>query len=258
MKNKYLLYIDILGFADLVSSNSDKVEMIYNIIDSLNVHSHNAFKTIVFSDTILVYNKSEPTNTKENQYFVMYAIEFIQDLTYHLADKDIYFRAILTYDKFKHYNLKNVECYFGDALINCYNKEKEVNGIGLFIDKRILNFNRIYPTTNYDNDLNFVSVLQCFERLSENTLGILPSEDLLTIDGTDEYWAIKFELNYLKNIYLNSINHSNSKVRGKFLQTYQLYKNLFKPILTEFEKTNFSYQSINENADWSIKRETYD
>lgn len=51
---KYLLYIDILGFSDMVRSEPAKVAELYLILDSLTVHRHEAFRTIVFSDTILV------------------------------------------------------------------------------------------------------------------------------------------------------------------------------------------------------------
>lgn len=257
MKKKYFLYIDILGFANLVTKSPEKIKLIYEIINSLNVHKHHAFKTIVFSDTILVYNKIDPESDREHNYLVMYACEFVQELTYHLADKDIYFRAILTYDNFTQYNLENIDCYYGDALVNCYNKEKEVNGMGLFIDKNIIKYNGIFPTTSYDKDLDFVFILQSFDRLYKNTQGELPSIDLLTIDGTDEYWSIKFELKYLKNIYLNSINGIDPKIRSKYLQTYQLFKNHYKLLLTKFEDNDFNYEIINPNANWKEKLDNY-
>lgn len=258
MKQKYFLYIDILGFADLVKQDPSEIEKIYEIINSLNVHSHDTFKTIVFSDTILVYNKVDVSSQHDHEYVVMYACEFVQDLMYRFADKKRHFRAILTYDNFKHYNLKNVECYYGDALVNSYYKEKDVNGIGLFIDKRIAKYNKIFPTTEYDKDLQYVCLLQCVERLNRNTGGVLPTNDLVIIDETDEYWAIKFELNILRDIFNNSIKHSNVKVRSKFLQTYQLYKNMFRALLLAFEDTNFDVTTINPKANWSEKQETYD
>ena len=258
MKKKYFLYIDILGFADLVKQDPSETEKLYNIINKLNVHSHDAFKTIVFSDTILVYNKVDVSSDHDHEYVVMYACEFVKDLMYHLSDKNRHFRAILTYDNFKHYNLKNVECYYGDALVNCYYKEKEVNGIGLFIDKKIVKYNKIFPSVEYDKDLEYVCVLQCFERLNDNTGGILPTKDLISINDTDEYWAIKFELNILRDIYSNSIQHPNIGVRSKFLQTYQLYKNMFKPLLLAFEESNFDVITINPKANWNKIRDTYD
>ena len=60
---KTFLYIDILGFKNLVTSNTDKVESIFKIIDSLHVHKDIAFQTIVFSDTILVFNKDNSYKT---------------------------------------------------------------------------------------------------------------------------------------------------------------------------------------------------
>jgi len=54
--NRFLLYIDILGFTDMTNNEPRKVARVYSILDELNVHKHNSFKTIVFSDTILVYN----------------------------------------------------------------------------------------------------------------------------------------------------------------------------------------------------------
>ena len=82
MKEKFLLYIDILGFSDLVQRNPDKVKEIYNIVNKLNVYKHDAFQTIIFSDTILVYNKHEANSIRDKEYVVMYMIEFAQDLIF--------------------------------------------------------------------------------------------------------------------------------------------------------------------------------
>jgi hypothetical protein len=60
MPDKYLLYIDILGFSDLVQNDPHQIERIYGVLDSLNVHRHDVFRTIVFSDTVLVYNRLTP------------------------------------------------------------------------------------------------------------------------------------------------------------------------------------------------------
>ena len=57
MQKKYLLYIDILGFANLVSKKPKEVKKIYEVVNELNVHRQSEFKAIIFSDTILIYNK---------------------------------------------------------------------------------------------------------------------------------------------------------------------------------------------------------
>ena len=56
MTDRYLLYIDVLGFSALIDEGLGKINDLYEVIASLNVHRHDAFKVIVFSDTILVYN----------------------------------------------------------------------------------------------------------------------------------------------------------------------------------------------------------
>jgi len=112
MQEKFLLYIDILGFSDLINSEKGTRDL-YKIIDSLNVHSHDVFQTIVFSDTIVVYNKEPVEDRKTAEYVVCYATEFAEDLHYRLIGKNIYFRAMLTYGEFEHYTLRNIECFFG-------------------------------------------------------------------------------------------------------------------------------------------------
>lgn len=124
MEEKYLLYIDILGFSDLVKDTPEQIECIYGVIDSLNVHRHDVFNTIVFSDTILVYNRVDAKTKEDHEYIVWYSIEFAEDLHHRLIGQDIYFRAVLVYGTFTHRKLKNVECFFGNALIDAYNREK--------------------------------------------------------------------------------------------------------------------------------------
>src|SRR5258706_9859405 len=77
---RFLLYIDILGFAQMSRSEPRKVARVYSILDSLNVHRHDMFKTIVFSDTILVYNLQLASSKSERDYLVWYLIEFAEDL----------------------------------------------------------------------------------------------------------------------------------------------------------------------------------
>ena len=101
-------------------SNTSKVERIYAILDSLNVHRHNAFKTIVFSDTILVYNPELARTEDDKSYLVWYLIEFAEDLHHRLTGQDVFFRAILTAGRFTHYHLENIESFFGEALIDAH------------------------------------------------------------------------------------------------------------------------------------------
>jgi hypothetical protein len=47
INNKYLLYIDILGFSDMVKNDYMKINKLFDHVNSLNVHRHTAFQTIV-------------------------------------------------------------------------------------------------------------------------------------------------------------------------------------------------------------------
>ena len=105
MRDEYLLYIDILGFTELAESSSDRVEDLYRVIASLNVHEHPDFATIVFSDTILVHCATNVRSEDSRRYVVMYLCEFAQDLLVRLCGRGVTFRAVLTYGAFEHYYL---------------------------------------------------------------------------------------------------------------------------------------------------------
>lgn len=247
---KFLLYIDILGFSDLVAKKPRKVEMLYSIIDSLNVHAHNAFKTIVFSDTILVYNTEASSSDRDREYFVMYACEFAQDLQRRLTGQDIHFRAVLVLGHFDHYHLKNIECFYGSALIKAYLREKDIPATGLFIDDASNHYNKIFPTTRFESDLNFVFLNQSLERLQNNTNGQLPTDNFV-LNEMDDYGDILFDIRLLKGIYRNMQTQNNSRIRTKYLTTWHLFRNRYPKILDSLEARNFSPQTICENFDWT-------
>lgn len=246
---KYLLYIDILGFSDLAKNEPSKIQKLFSIINELNVHKHSAFQTIVFSDTILIFNKIAPLDTKDHEYLVMYACEFVQDLIFRCLDLKIQFRAILTYDEFHYQKLENIEAYHGKALINAYNKEKEITGMWLYIDKQILKYNTIFKSVEFDKDYNFVFLLQAFERLNFYDVKNFPIPKQI-IQETYELYGLKKEVEILKTIKENIEIQKDSKVRAKYLQTYYLFKTRYKVILEALEENNFNYRVISPDANW--------
>lgn len=52
---------------------------------------------------------------------------------------NVYFKGIITLKPFTYLELKNVNAYYGEALISTYQDEKELKGFGLYIDKSISN-----------------------------------------------------------------------------------------------------------------------
>ena len=248
MNNKYLLYIDILGFSDMVKNDYGKITKLFDYINNLNVHRHDAFQTIVFSDTILIFNKETPKTTHDHEYFVMFACEFVQDLMCRSVDLEIQFRAILTYGEFFYERLSNIEAYHGKALVNSYQKEKEINGIGLFIDKNILKYNTIFKTTPFDSDLHFVFLMQSLETLHKFDYDIPIPASL--VDEAYTFYDIEWEVKILKVIKKNIDIQQNSKIRSKYIQTYYIYKERYKKIIEVLELSDFDYKILSPDAYW--------
>lgn len=248
--HKYLLYIDILGFAELVKTDYDKIRILFKTIDELNVHKHNAFQTIVFSDTILILNKKTPRNTYEHEYLVMFACEFVQDLMFRSINLEIQFRAILTYGDFFYEKLENIEAYHGKALVNAYYKEKDINSLGLFIDKNIQGYNKIFKTTQFDKDLDFVFLTQNLERLCYfYDASSLPIDPFI-IDQACEFPYLKDEVKILETLKKNIDTQIDSKIRGKYLHAYYFYQQRYKVFMNQLEINNFNYKIVSPKAKW--------
>jgi hypothetical protein len=248
--NKYLLYIDILGFTDLVRHDANKITVLFEIIDSLNVHRHSGFSTIAFSDTILVYNNEDPSSDFDHEYFVMFACEFVQDLQVKIRNMNIQFRAILTYGEFSVRQMTNIQAYHGRAFLYAYEKEKQINGMGLFIDKRISKYNKFLRFTSFDDDFDFVFILQALERLHSLGEFEIPIDHYL-IEITQDLLYLDTDVQYLSQLKYSVDNMSNSKIRGKYIQTYHYYQVRYPRLCSLFEASNFDHKILNPNADWS-------
>lgn len=182
MRNQYLLYIDILGFEEMVAKAPDRVDDVFRIIASLNAHRHPDFSTIVFSDTILVHSAAVPRSEHDHDYIVMYLCEFAQDLLRRLVGREIAFRAVITMGEFDHYLLNDVAYFYGQALLGAYKAEKKIKCTGLFIDGVCNRRNRIFPTASYDDDWHFVFLTQRLTELEDVYEGELPLDDRLVAD----------------------------------------------------------------------------
>jgi len=246
MKEKFLLYIDLLGFSDIVDA-PHKVRSLYKIVDSLNAHKHYYFNTIVFSDTILVYNEEEPKDDGERNYLVWYAIEFAEDLHHRLTGTGTFFRAILTHGEFDHYDLENIECFFGRALVDAYYSEKDLPAIGLFIDDICQQHNEYFRTAPFVPNRNFVYLNRCLERLQEISSGVLPIDPY----NIDEFPYIHWELHFLRDVYEQMRAHPIPSVRAKYLATWDLYHKRYSTILDTLRTNGFEPESICPAGDWT-------
>jgi hypothetical protein len=248
MDDKLLLYIDLLGFSDM-ADQPDRVEKLYAIIDSLNVHNHDAFETIVFSDTVLVYNKVEPRSLEDTKVTVMFLCEFAQDLLYRLIGKDIYFRAYLTYGEFEHKSLTHIDSFYGPALVRAYQRSNEIQCIGLFMDNMLVPYSDIFETKFFNDSCYHVAITQNLGHLSYAAKAYPLHPDLLV--ETDLLYLVSYDITFLKNIYTHMNGDAFSqRIKRKYVNTWRVLKRHFPVLLRTLEKAQFNPRALCD-VDWS-------
>ena len=248
--DRFLLYIDILGFAEMTKREPRKIARVYSILDSLNVHRHRSFKTIVFSDTILVYNPNLAGSDQERNYLVWYLIEFAEDLHHRVTGQDIFFRAMLTSGSFSHYRLDNVECFFGQALVDAYMSEKGIPSLGLFIDNYCNQYNEYFRVAQFNDDLSFVYPNRSLENLDKHSGGEYPvTEPSLLDQAPHAPWQVRF----LQDVYDNMRNHKSPAVRTKFLTAWDFYSKRYPAMTQALINGHFSLSSIGSAGAWRIE-----
>ncbi len=246
MSRKLFLYIDILGFKDLVESGFDMTEL-FEIIDENPVHRDRDFTSIVFSDTMIVY-ASEEWNSHKNMG-VMWLVEFAQYLFYRLISKNINIRAYITEGEFHHYKMKNIEAYYGEALIECYLREKDIKCTGVFIDRKLSSYSDIFKLTKFDENCSFVHVMQHLDMISfkEDYYPISGEE----LEATGMEWWVAYLLYYIKN--LNDVMEQENLPKDislKYSNTWKMIESKHSGLLKALRKFNFEFSRVIE-MDWS-------
>lgn len=240
MTERFFLYIDILGFKELVAKKSEVTDL-YQIIDSLNVHKDGDFTCIVFSDTVLVYGSDVWLGHPKEA--LMWLIEFAQDLHYRLIVKDIHFRAYITFGDFEHYKLENLEAYFGDALVTCYEKEKTIKCSGVFLDSSLVPYCDIFHSSPYDEDSHFVHIMQHLDDISFKYESYPISGQYLKDTGME--WWVVYLLTYLRNIHSHMTDKTlHSSVQLKYENTWNAIKVRHDGLLRRLEENNFVFSKV--------------
>lgn len=246
MQDRLLLYIDVLGFTNLVAGDPARIDDLYEVIASLNAHKHNAFKCVIFSDTILVYNIDGGDTSEDLSYLIMFMCEFARDLMHRLTNRDIVYRAVITYGAFRHYQLNDTPCFYGGALVNAYKAEKTIQAIGVFIDGRLVPYCNIFETQEFNSDFYFVYVTQGLDHLEMNRLP-LPAE---YVNNTELNWNAGPELLHLTYLLRSAQSDLAERVLKKYRATLKLYKKRYPQILSLLEKNNLDISSVSPGADW--------
>jgi len=198
-EERFLLYIDLLNFSNLVAQKG-KVEELYEIINKLHVHDHDVFTTIIFSDTILVYNRSNARGLEDVRYMVMYLCEFAQDLVYRLIGRDIHFRGYITCGDFAHYPMDNIkDVFYGEALIEAYRAERKIQATGLFMSNLVAPYSDIFRTARFNRSCRFVYIMQTLLQYSAGKEDY--PLDPMNIVATDAVWLLAYDIRYLEAIH---------------------------------------------------------
>ncbi|WP_278570172.1 hypothetical protein [Prevotella melaninogenica] len=240
---RLFLYIDILGFSNLVRENSPKVMQIFHIIDEISAHRHYAFRTVVFSDTIIIFND----NWKfDNKYYVTFLIEFTQQLFYQLLAIGIYFRGIITYGDFNYCNLNNIQAYYGKALLETYEAEKDdIEGLGLYIHNNLSDDVIVFDKHIINNGkYDFIFLCQSYMNLYKQTKGILPI-DISLLTNKDNFSNIDEDLKFFREVqYI--INHcKKDKIRKKYSTIYEYYRKCTHILFETLEVKDFMPNALN-------------
>ncbi|NBV25550.1 MAG: hypothetical protein EBS05_27035, partial [Proteobacteria bacterium] len=238
MKSRYLLYIDILGFSDLVNKHPEKIAPLYHIISRMRAHEHGDFQTIVFSDTVIVYNRSVPRIGYDHAYLVMFLCEFAQHLLFMLRGTGVYFRGLVTFGEFEHYRLGKAECFYGKELIDAYQREKQIKSIGLFIDSYCQRKNIVFDTTPLNEELQFVFITQNIGRLEKVSMGGFPLNPIL-LESMDIY-NLTYEIDWLADVYQNATAHELPDVKAKFQAAWSFYRKTYPRATQALELNAFS------------------
>jgi hypothetical protein len=249
MRDKYLLYIDILGFRGLARNHPDRVHDLYRVVASLNVHRHSAFAAIVFSDTILIYNTAELVTNHDHAYTVMYLCEFAQDLLHRLIGRDVAFRAVLTSGPFEHYYLNEVPCFFGSALVEAYDAEKTIKATGLFINESCQRYNQIYATAAFDGTWSFVFLTQSMSEVEDVYEGILPLAPTVAVN-TDTGLLLGLEVLHLKTVHDHAQTFPDMEVRAKYAKTWSFYSQQYPTSIETLLASDFSLSAVSPDLDW--------
>lgn len=247
--HKFLLYIDILGFSEMVQKHPEIIPSIYHIVATANVQKHGDFEVILFSDTILVYNRHPPQTPNDRMFTVMFLCEFCQDLFYRLSAIDVFFRAVIVDGDFQHYNLGRATCFFGTSLIDAYLREKEIKSVGAFIHSRCLEHCHVFTTVPHADDMHFLVLTKPVESLAETSGGVFPVPPIVmqTVDELS-LWS---DLKALKKIHacLNDPSLPPA-VTKKFAAAWDYYKKTLGATLEFFEQNSFDLRAILPDHDW--------
>ncbi len=150
-----------------------------------------------------------------------------------------------------HYELNQIPCFFGNALVDAHSSETSLKAIGLFMYKELVADSDIFPTTPFTENFHFVYITQSLSRIERGDLGNLPVEAWL-MEETDELYLITPEVLYLQRLMHFALHHPASSVRVKYSRTLDLFRQQYPRTLDFLQQHNFKIEALAPSADWSM------
>ena len=263
MADRFLAYIDLLGFSELVHKRPEILPDLFRVLDKANVHEDHDFGVINFSDTLLVYNKTEATSDHGKGVFVMFLCEFAQRIQYMLLGRDAFLRGLITYGHFEdagpppNGKYKNIQAFWGDALITAHRAEREIKAVGLFVDENVKPHMNVFETHLYDKrqGIWFVdTATHLRDGIARGPWNLFHAtefsyaRDYIVETGTEQLLA--YDLLYLERLFKYAHDDSlAASVRTKYLSTWEIYRQKYKGLCAALEDAQFDFRKVID-IDW--------
>ncbi|WP_338965056.1 hypothetical protein [Fusobacterium nucleatum] len=238
-KDRYIVFIDILGFKDIVNKSNNDNKKAEEILENLkcierikkendeifNLTSINRRVTI-FSDSIII---SYPSLNDEGGCFLSLVLDIIY-ISIELLDKGIYIRGGMTYGKLYHED----NICFGPAMVEAYNLEQKATYPRIIIDKNTIQ--KALDSPGLDRHQIDFKDIEKLIKIEDNICYI----DFLS-NAPDEIEEKEKVNNFFSNIKKNITSHLNNKdyseeVLKKYKWFVNYYNNSIERIIEEFEE----------------------
>jgi hypothetical protein len=251
MNKKLFLYLDILGFASLCSSNHGKVRKIFEAINGCNIYKDRNFKAIVLSDTLIAFNAEDDLGAMVTE--LGFLIENVHHITDLLTGSGITFRAIICLGEFEFAEMSNINAYFGAALIKSHNDEKsKFPATGLFLHNSVMEFNSWFPAAKFSDEYHFSFLAYDLARLDNQKFGYPVPWELMDWPE-DAIKRVMFQIEYLRFIYSSSFD-GDPGIRSKYLNTWAIYQRSFPKLTDVLLSSDFNPSAISD-INWEGAKE---
>lgn len=269
MEHSFVLYIDILGFANLCSELDEKVSAIYDQILEMRSHGGTVYEVTILSDTVLVRNKG----ALDHRASLQFLIEFFRLIEIRLSRLGVFTRAVITHDRYHAEQRDDVFLAYGPAVVGAYNTEKKLRGLGLHLLASAQPANAYYDAIRLDGQsAYFLFTLDCFRLLAEDSFnGIAIPTSIL--ESTDRYYQLPEQVDFYRQIsklsepdeaFIAELNagisdgdpapqvklDGQAKIREKYRNVIRYYEAKYPSLSRALRENNFSMEVFNDEFEW--------